>query len=124
MKKSKNSMFWKFIFIYKYFYLQEFMDIIFVIFYIWHISIIRKNEIFLVFFFIFYGFFLGIFVFFKIFYCKLVLDFKIIFLKWKYEYIKAHGGKRFKKGSDFVFKYDFFFSNIKKFLHDMILGWA
>ena len=94
MKKSKNSMFWKFIFLYKYFYLQEFMDIIFVIFYIWHISIIRKNEIFLVFF-IFYGFFLGIFVFFKIFYCKLVLDFKIIFFKWKYEYIKAHGGEKF-----------------------------
>jgi hypothetical protein len=57
MKKSKNSMFWKFIFLYKYFYLQEFMDIIFVIFYIWHISIIRKNEIFLVFFLSFMGFF-------------------------------------------------------------------
>lgn len=34
------------------------------------------------------------------------------------------GEKSFKKGTDFVFKYEFFFSNIKKFLHDMILGSA
>lgn len=42
------------------------------------------------------------------------MDFKINFFKWKYEYIKAHGGESFKKGTDFVFKYEFFFFKYKK----------